>query len=132
MAEIDLTKKRQTSRFEGAQAQLASGKTDASASDHARVFGYLIRTIEIENPTGGSDAILTVEGGFRRSDDTIDWYTLATRDHGGDTYSTDAITVATNDAVIVEVSPTPVTDYIRVLVSDATASGLNVWVHVEV
>ena len=131
MAEATLTKKRQTSKFEGGSAQIADEITTATTSDSVRAFGYLIRTLEVQNLAGGSDAIFTVEGGFRRDDGTIDWYTLATRADASATFSTGAITLATDDQEIYEISPTPVTDYVRINISDASASGVNAWVHVE-
>jgi hypothetical protein len=131
MAEATLTRKHVSSKNEGGTAQLAAAMTGTGASDYARCFGYLIRTIEVKNPAGGSDLIFTVEGGFKRTDGTFDWYTLATRADASASFATTARTLATNAGVIYEVSPTPVTDFIRLNVSDATASGANAWVHVE-
>ena len=132
MAEVKLTKQRQTSQFEGGVAQIATAKTGTGASDEVRVFGYLLRTLEVRNPSGGSDVIFTVEGGFKRADGTIDWYTLSTRAEAADAFDPASITIATNAAGIYEIAPTPITDYIRINISDASASGVNAWVHVEV
>lgn len=133
MAEIPLTRKHRSSKLEGGSAQLAAAMTGTGGSDYANCFGYLIRTIEVENLTAADAATFTVQGGFRRTDDTIDWYTLATRADASASFSTSGVTVNGASAKIVEVSPTPVTDYIRINVSDAAATqGINAWVHVEV
>jgi hypothetical protein len=131
MAEVALTKKRQTSRFEGGSAAFGTGIDASGETDHVRVFGYLIRTVEIQNGAA-NDFVFTVEGGFRRSDGTIDWYTLATRTDAGGTFSTSAITVSGGAGAIYEVSPTPVTDYIRINVATENANGTDAYVHVEV
>jgi hypothetical protein len=132
MPEATFTRKHVSSKMEGGTARLADGMTGTGGSDHARLFGYLIRTVEVKNPGGGSDAIFTVEGGFRRDDETIDWYTLATRADASATFATTGRTVASGAGAIYEVSPTPVTDYVRINISDPTASGLDAWVHGEV
>ena len=133
MAEIPLAKKHVSSKLEGGSAQIATAMTGTGASDYARVFGYLIRTIEVENLTAADAVTFTVEGGFKRSDGTFDWYTLATRADAGASFATTGRTVNGSSAAIYEISPTPVTDYVRINVSDAAASqGINAWVHVEV
>lgn len=133
MAEVELTRKHRSSRMEGGTAQIAAAMTGTGASDSVNCFGYLIRTIEVENLTAADAATFTVEGGFKRSDGSFDWYTLATRADAGASYATTGRTVNGASAAIYEISPTPRTDYIRINVSDAAAAqGINAWVHVEV
>lgn len=131
MAEVQLQRKHRTSKLEGGWVQLGDNVTATGGGDHVDSFGYLIRTLEVRNGAA-NNVIFNVEGGFRRSDGTIHWYTLATRTDGSDTFVVTAETVAGAANAVFEISPTPVTDYIRVNVGTANANGTDFYLHVEV
>ena len=131
MAEVDLQRKHRSSKQEGGKATLGLAIDDTGGTDHTEAFAYLIRTLEVKNGAA-NNVIFNVEGGFRRNDETIDWYTLATRTDAGDTYDVAAITQAGSVDAIYEISPTPVTDYIRVSVGTGNANGTDFYLHVEI
>jgi len=127
MATRTLTKQRQTSIMDGGKVTLGT-LTTATTSDEVRVVGYLVRTLEVVNGITTTIAF-TVQGGFKRTDGTISWYTLGTRAVAGTAFSTTALAPVGGASAIYEIEPTPAADYIRVNVSTPNANGTTFYLH---
>jgi len=127
MAEVTLTKKYQSSQMHGGDVTLGT-LTTATTSDYAKTVGYNAKTLEVRNGITTS-CIFTVEGGFKRSDGTIHWYTLATRLTGSATFATTALTITGSTNTLYEIAPFPTCDYVRVNVSTHNANGTTFYLH---